>query len=139
MERLREAVGVMEGEGEEKVDSEIYRQRFMTAMDDDFNTPKALASLFDLAHDINRGASLGKDIASARNCLMDLCHLLGLQLTEEKVELPGSPFIDLLVSIRDELRRKREFELADSVRSRLKELGITLEDTPQKTIWKVSG
>jgi cysteinyl-tRNA synthetase len=70
---------------------------------------------------------------------MDLCHLLGLQLTEEKVELPGSPFIDLLVSIRDELRRKREFELADSVRSRLKELGITLEDTPQKTIWKVSG
>jgi cysteinyl-tRNA synthetase len=138
-ERLREATRAVEGGGGDKVGSEIYRQRFMKAMDDDLNTPQALASLFDLAHEINRGASLGSDVVPAQNCLKDLCHLLGLQLTEERAKLEGSPFIDLLVSIRDELRRKREFELADSVRSRLKELGITLEDTPQKTIWKVSG
>jgi cysteinyl-tRNA synthetase len=62
--------------------------------------------------------------------------ILGLTLTEPEVGLAAAPFIELLVRTRDDLRNAKQFELADRIRSGLGELGITLEDTAQGTVWR---
>jgi cysteinyl-tRNA synthetase len=66
-----------------------------------------------------------------------LAEVLGFTLEEPvKPPLDAEPFIELLVSTRVDLRQAKEWELADKIRSRLAELGITLEDTPKGTVWK---
>jgi len=138
-ERLRQAA---HGEGEgERVDrraaTDIYRQRFIEAMDDDFNTPQALATLFDLARDINRAGEAGFKAVEARETLKELAGILGLTLKEPGMPLlDAEPFIDLLISTRDQLREAKQWQLADDIRAKLAELGIALEDTPKGTVWK---
>jgi cysteinyl-tRNA synthetase (EC 6.1.1.16) len=68
-----------------------------------------------------------------------LTDVLGLTLTaQQPIIQPAAPFIDLLVEVRSELRKAKQFALADMVRNRLSDLGITLEDTPQGTRWKAA-
>ena len=105
-------------------------------MDADFNTAQALAALFDLAREINRGMAQGAEVEEARRNLVELGNILGFTFTKQEQQLDAEPFIELLISIRAELRRQKQWETADKVRAGLKELGIVLEDTPQKTIWK---
>ncbi len=133
----RAAAATATGEGA-ALDAAPYVQRFEEAMDDDFNTPQALAVLFDLARDLNRSAEQGQDVRLARQALRNLCGILGLTLEEEERDaLALGPFIDLLVETRRELRAAKQFALADKVRNRLAELGIVLEDTPQGTKWSM--
>ena len=137
VERLRQAA---RGEGDSgkagAIDTGTWRQRFVDAMDDDFNTAQALAVLFDLAREINRLHSEGYDVEPAQQTLLELAGILGLTLVEEGVDLTAAPFVDLLVSLRNELRKEKQWQLADKVRSSLGELGVVLEDTAQGTIWK---
>jgi cysteinyl-tRNA synthetase len=116
-----------------------YRQRFIEAMDDDFNTPQALAALFDLARDINRDEEAGRDVAQARETLRELGGVLGLTFKEPEEFGAGNaaPFIELLISIRNDMRKAKQFQLADEIRNKLLELGIALEDTPTGTVWKI--
>jgi cysteinyl-tRNA synthetase len=118
------------------VDTEAFRQRFIEAMDHDFNSPQALAALFDLAREINRSVDQGADPRGAQQMLRELAGVLGLSLERPEVDLAAKPFIDLLVSFRTELRKEKQWQLADRVRVSLKDLGVALEDTPQGTIWK---
>ncbi len=117
---------------------EPFQERFVAAMDDDLNTPRALAALFDMARGINRGKEDGSDVSGAQTTLKELSGVLGLTLTED--ESGGSsdagPFIQMLVDLRSELRAAKQFDLADSIRDRLIEAGITLEDTPSGTEWQ---
>jgi len=74
-----------EGKGEGGIDTGAYRQRFIEAMDDDFNTPQAIATLFDLARDINRASDEGYSVAATQGILLELAGVLGLTLkTVEK-------------------------------------------------------
>lgn len=118
------------------------RERFIAAMDDDFNTAGALAALFDLVRSINtaRDAGVGGvPFAEAQATFRELIDVLGLTLTAQRpVVQQAAPFIDLLVEVRSELRKAKQFTLADMVRNRLADLGITLEDTPQGTRWKAA-
>jgi cysteinyl-tRNA synthetase len=119
------------------VDTEPHRQRFIEAMDDDFNTPQALATLFDLARDINRASDEGYAITSGQQVLLELASVLGLALKPwEGTPLNAEPFIQLLISTRDRLRQAEQWQLADEIRSKLGELGIALEDTPKGTVWR---
>jgi cysteinyl-tRNA synthetase len=122
---------------------EAARARFVEAMDDDFNTPGALAALFELVRGINtaRDAGVGGDpFVAAQAALRELVGVLGLTLEREQAQAQeAAPFIDLLVELRAELRKARQFALADMVRSRLGDLGVQLEDTPQGTRWKTTG
>jgi len=120
----------------EPVDAEPFRQQFIEAMDEDLNAPRALAALFDLAREINRGRDEGRGVATAQAALLELADVLGLTLTEPEADLGGAPFIELLIALRNELRQAKQFELADRVRTGLAELGIALEDTPQGTEWR---
>ncbi len=138
MERLRQAAKVEGGIGGQTVlEPEPFRQKFIEAMDDDFHTAQAIGVLFDLAREINRAREEGKDIARARKELIELAAVLGFTLEEKaKPPLDAEPFIELLISVRDELRQKKNWELADKIRSHLAGLGIVLEDTQKGTIWK---
>jgi cysteinyl-tRNA synthetase len=118
------------------VDASPFRERFIEAMDRDLNTPQAVAALFDLARDINRARDEGQAVEEAQAALRGLADLLGLTLAEEEESLAAAPFIQLLIEVREEMRQAKRYDLADRIRSRLGELGIALEDTPQGTVWK---
>ncbi|MCY4652937.1 MAG: cysteine--tRNA ligase, partial [Dehalococcoidia bacterium] len=137
MQRLRQAANAPSGDGPQ-LDAVPFRERFIEAMDDDLNTPRALASLFDLVREINRGRESGSNITTAQDILRELAGVLGLELDEPQVEsAEAAPFIQTLVDVRAELRGARQFQLADSIRDRLTELGVTLEDNPEGTIWRL--
>lgn len=125
-----------------KAAAEAAREQFIAAMDDDFNTSGALAAIFELVRAINtaRDAGVGGEpFEQAQGVLRELTGVLGLTLedTTRGRGKEAEPFIELLVELRSELRKARQFQLADMIRTRLGELGVTLEDTPQGTRWKI--
>jgi len=109
--------------------------RFKSAMDDDFNTPEALAVLFDLANEVNRT----KDTESLR-LLKGLASVLGLlQRNPDEFlqgEADGAPDIEGLIQARLAAKKNKNFAEADAIRKQLAEAGIVLEDTPQGTTWR---
>jgi cysteinyl-tRNA synthetase len=136
-ERLRVAATLPDPEGPPSdIKPDEYRQRFVEAMDDDLNTAAALAALFDLAREINRARDEGRSVREAQAMLRMLAGVLGLTLQEPRTAGDAKPFIDLLVQLRNDLRAAKQFELADSVRHRLADLGITLEDSAEGTRWR---
>jgi len=148
VERLRTAMRAALRQGTETTEGTDLRQRaqaakagFIQAMDDDFNSPAALAQLFDLARDINRAAEQGTSaeaLAEAKQTLAELAGVLGFTLAEPEQEraVEVKPFVDLLVEMRQELRRAKQYQLADRVRQQLGELGVILEDRPEGTVWR---
>ena len=114
-----------------------FRERFVAALDDDLNTPQALAALFDLAREINRAREASRPVADAQATLRELAGVLGLTLTESSAEdgLAG-PLVAVLAEVRGELRAAKQFALADRIRDRLQELGVALEDSAQGTTWR---
>ena len=134
----RAARGDVSGSGP-ALDPASYQERFITAMDDDFNTPQALATLFDLARDLNRAAEEGQDVSPARALLRELGVVLGLTFQDDSAtdQQDVAPFIELLIQTREDLRKERQFAMADQIRDRLTALGVTLEDTPRGTEWRL--
>ncbi len=118
---------------------------FDEAMSDDFNTALALGALFDLARAINAARDtreIGPGFTEAQATLRELLEVLGFRLTEETrrggaAATDVAPLVALLIDVRSELRKKREWALADLIRDRLAEQGIALEDTPEGTKWRV--
>jgi cysteinyl-tRNA synthetase len=120
--------------------TEAARERFIEVMDDDFNTAGALAVLFEMVRAINtaRDAGVGGEpFTAAQATFRELAGVLGLRLETTKAPSQDiAPFVDLLVELRAELRKAKQFQLADMVRARLHDLDIVLEDSPQGTRWK---
>ena len=128
------------------VDGE-YAARFQAAMDDDFNTPEALAVLFDLTRAVNRARE--QDAAGAARLAASLYYLggrLGLLQADPEQYLRGhhggaepgqdDAAIDVLVARRDQARADRDFAEADRIRDQLTEMGIVLEDAAGGTQWR---
>jgi cysteinyl-tRNA synthetase len=135
-ERLRLAAAPAPPGKGAPVDAQPFRQRFIDSMEDDLNATQAVGALFDLAREINRGRDEGRPVEEAQATLRELAGVLGLTLAEEETGIAARPFIDLLVTVRDELRAAKLYELSDSVRARLAELGIALEDGAEGTRWR---
>jgi len=138
-ERLRLALNQKCGGGEGIItlDPKPFERKFVEAMDDDFNTAQAIAVLYELTKEINQGATEGVNIIKAQDTLLKLAGVLGLTLEEKrKPSLDAEVFIRLLLSVRDDLRQAQQWQLADRIRDKLADLGVTLEDTPQGTTWK---
>jgi cysteinyl-tRNA synthetase len=116
-----------------------YARRFRTAMDDDFNTPEALAVLFDLANEVNRTQS--RPLAEQ---LKALGGVLGLLQRDPMDFLQGGPAAggldDAAISAQIEARiaakKARNYAEADRIRKELLDAGVVLEDTPQGTTWR---
>jgi cysteinyl-tRNA synthetase len=113
---------------------------FVAAMDDDLNTSVALATIFELVRSINvaRDAGVsGAAFEAAQTELRTLCGVLGLTLEAGPSKVAeAAPFIELLIELRAELRKAKQYQLSDMVRNRLSDLGVTLEDSAQGTRWK---
>ncbi|MFA7352602.1 MAG: cysteine--tRNA ligase, partial [Dehalococcoidales bacterium] len=129
-ERLRRTVEREDNAGNaDKLDPEPYRKLFIEAMDDDFNTPQALAALFDLARAINQEADSGANITEAKKVLLELAQdVLGLKLAS--LSYDENPEIQKLIQERQTFRKEKNWEKADAVREKLAELGVAVEDTP---------
>ena len=139
LDRLRHALE-RDGGGSETLDAEPYRRQFFEAMDDDLNTPRALAALFDLARDINRSSDAGQQVSGAQDSLRQMGGILGLTFDQPKSQegaaTGAGPFIDLLLETRAALRQARQFEQADRIRDGLEGLGVSVEDTPNGPVWQ---
>ena len=137
-ERLRRAANVESVGHLEALDPSAYREKFIEAMDDDLNSPRALAVLFDLSRDINRAREGDREVSDAQSVLKELTGVLGLTLEEPDSDRSADvdALIDLLVDTRTGLRAARQYDLADSIRDKLAEIGYILEDNPGGTTWK---
>jgi len=159
MERLRNALDVLEGrlslvekggakptQADSKLDEAVKkaRQGFEREMDDDFNTPGALAEVFTLVKSVNTHAGkAGKasTLREAHSVLIELMGVLGIDLEEaaggisENDELLKK-VVDLLLQIREEARKSKNYALSDKIRNGLAEVGITVSDTKDGPTWK---
>ena len=117
--------------GENPLETASYRQRFIEAMDDDFNTAQALAVLFNLAREINRLRDENRNVSAGQQLLAELSSVLGLTLKPpERSALDVKPFIQLWESIDRQLTEAAPGQLSDDIvinliRDRLK--GTTLD------------
>ena len=123
--------------------AEAARAGFRQVMDDDFNTSAGLAHLFELVRSINTARTAGVGgpfFQAAQETLRELAGVLGLTLIDasgaEGDGLGAKAFVDLLVSVRNDLRQEKQWALADNVRDGLAALSVFLEDTPEGTVWR---
>jgi cysteinyl-tRNA synthetase len=117
--------------------AERHLQLFKQEMDDDFNTPAAVGRLFDYSRDLNRFLADGGGFSmAASQAFTDMYEtVLGLGSVEQETGVEAGPFIDLLVSLRTELRNKKEWALADKLRDGLAALGIQVKDGKDGAQW----
>jgi len=120
---------------------DTVKTAFVNAMDDDFNSAGALGSIFDFVRAINTARDAGateSQLKLAQDTLHELTGVLGLRLTEKTGSGDADKFIDLLLEVRAEVRKQKLWPLSDLIRDRLKELGVTVEDSRQGSTWRYS-
>ncbi len=117
------------------------RRRFAAALDNDLNTPEAIAVLFDVARDANRARDSGDlGCAAAARALFDelLVGILGIEAASgegDHAELLGE-VVGLLLEQREAARKRRDFAAADAIRERLGTFDVVVEDTPDGPRWR---
>ncbi|MDV3103432.1 cysteine--tRNA ligase [Thermococcus waiotapuensis] len=119
------------------------RKKFYEAMDDDFNTAEALKAVFEASNAVNRYLTRVETpkesiLRKAWEFFKVVGEVFGIFEDYFKEQKAGEEeeLIKLLVEVRAQLRKEKNFALADKIRTQLRELGIQLEDTPGGTVWK---
>ena len=146
LQRLYTALRDTEAEDTARVNSD-YEARFQAAMNDDFNTPEALAVLFELARAINRARRQGgSEAGQLAATLRRLGSRLGILQADPALYLQGpqgatdtgldDAVISALVERRDQARDRRDWAEADRLRDQLTAQGIVLEDANGRTRWR---
>ncbi len=133
-------------EGSGTVDVAAHEERFVAAMDDDFNTPAAFGTVFDMAREVNTVLHSDAGLAAAsRDAARDFLRrsvvdVFGVVRTGGP-EAGGGELLgrvmQLLIDLRAEARKDRHWALSDRIRDGLKDLGIALEDGKDGTKWKI--
>jgi cysteinyl-tRNA synthetase len=126
-------------------DFEKYYKNFEIAMDDDLNTPQAVAVLFDFVRDINKTIAENENLSAeffdeVRGFLSKTAQGVFDIIDLEKRQIGGSSIekelIELLIRLRNDARKEKNFALSDKIRNGLNELGIELKDTKEGTTYK---
>ena len=122
--------------GANDVDLSAYREKFISAMDDDLNTADAISVIFELVKEINTEIA-NMNETSKKNALAlinELCDVLGICKEKENDILDSE--VEALINERTEAKKAKNFARADEIRDTLKDMGIVLEDTRQGVKWK---
>ncbi|GAB6282135.1 MAG: cysteine--tRNA ligase [Ignavibacterium sp.] len=128
-----------------KYDFTKYKSEFENAMDDDFNTPKAVAVIFDFIKDTNKIISEQQNLTKSfyiklkeflQTTLIDVLSIASFEEENKSSELVDD-LINLLIKLRLEARQNKNYKLADQIRDELKELGIILQDSKERTTYKI--
>jgi len=125
-----ETTGVLKRLGE-------ARGEFFRAMDDDFNTPGALAAyirVVGLAEEEARNP-MDESVNAIIGALEDLGSVLGVLETETVGQDRVSELVNFVLELRNQLRSKRDYESADRIRDRMAKLGFVVEDSAEETRW----
>jgi cysteinyl-tRNA synthetase len=113
-----------------------YKQDFINAMDDDFNTADAMGVLFSMVREINTMIAANPEkvaVEAAISFFDELTGVLGLVYNRKADDLDAE--VEALIEQRTAARKAKDFKTADAIRDKLKEMGIVLEDTPQGVKW----
>lgn len=126
------------------IDNE-YHQKFMAAMDDDFNTPIALSVLFDMTHEINKIKDTDIDAANKLGSqLKHLANIMGVLFEDPETYLLSNIAVDeadvkkveALLAERITVRAEKNWARADEIRDTLQAMGVVIEDGAQGTTWR---
>ena len=123
-----------------------FKQKFLTSMDDDFNTPQAVSVLFDLGREVNSALDAGVLDSGTLQTIDVFFNEMGgtiLGIVPPRLDDPSSTggtldagLIQLILDLRAEVRVQKLWDLSDRIRDRLQALGITLEDKKDGTTWR---
>jgi cysteinyl-tRNA synthetase len=124
---------------------QTHQARFLAAMDDDLNTPQALATLFDLNKAVNTLLNSGERVSGGTWAAVDAVYrtlggdILGL-IPDELPQQAGTgldeALMHILIDLRAQARKDKDWATADMIRDRLAEVGVALEDRPEGTTWQ---
>jgi Cysteinyl-tRNA synthetase len=130
MEQAKNSLNYIRGAtkaAKKEVDVRKWIEKFVDAMDDDFNTPKVVALLLEMAKRINKTE---EDLSPA---IYEIGDVLGIDFRLKERPLP--PELMTLIKKREELRKQKRWDEADRIREEVKKKGILLKDTPEGTEW----
>tara|TARA_B100001250_G_scaffold414607_1_gene454533 strand:- start:40057 stop:41391 length:1335 start_codon:yes stop_codon:yes gene_type:complete len=119
--------------GEDGFDNKDYKNKFLIAMKDDLGTPKAIAIIFDLIHDINKSNDLDKKINEGVILLEELLGILGFNFEDKN---QNDSEITNLIKMRNQLRLEKEYDKADQIREDLLSKGIEILDSKDGTTFR---
>jgi cysteinyl-tRNA synthetase len=144
LERLYTAIRDIDYSNVELDKNSPYYIKFSSAMDDDFNTPEALAVLFELTKELNRVKADGDQSQASQLAylLVTLANVLGLLFQKADQFLQGDEsddevsMIEALIKQRNDARANKDWASADDARDKLAELNIVLEDGANGTTWR---
>ena len=121
--------------------AESARTNFIDAMDNDFNTAGAIAALFELTKAINTARDNGAtdaQLKAAQDTFHELTGVLGLKLEDKKGSGEQETQVNALIAERNEARKQKQWARSDQIRDKLKDLGVTIEDSKDGTTWRYS-
>ena len=144
VERIRNSLSLLEespGGVKTNLNQSIedVKENFEEAIDDDFNTPKALAAIHEFIKQINSSLDNKKEILhEARDTLIELLGVLGLDFTKKKGidDTKINELMELIINVRETARKEKNYELSDEIREKLRVVGIQIEDTENGPRWK---
>jgi len=144
LENLKEVEIGEGGDDEREFLSKVRKRRdsFYKRMLDDVNTAEALGELYELVRDVNsfserKGRLSETGRSEVISIFSELLDLLGLRIEEGPNTSMLHALISLILDVREDLRRRKEYDLADEIRGRMRELGIDVQDTPKGTKWRI--
>ncbi|MBU0705077.1 MAG: cysteine--tRNA ligase [Chloroflexi bacterium] len=123
-----------------------HRDAFMEAMNDDFNTPRAIAALFDFSKEVNTLLASEQPVSRGTLAVLDGLYrelggkVLGIIPDDLSQETGGElvdGLMDVILEIRRQYRVDKDWEQADLLRQQLSEIGVVIEDRPEGPVWRL--
>lgn len=143
---LLEGEGVKSGERiSPNFDFQSYYKDFESAMDDDLNTPQAVAVLFDFVRDVNKTIAENENLSAEfylgvkeflSKTAQGVLGIVDLEKSQAQGSFIENDLIEFLIRLRNDARKEKNFTLSDKIRDGLKELGIELKDSKEGTTYK---
>ena len=135
LDRIRKYYELLDVEVTEEINSDYeildkWSTEFFNSMDDDFNTPKAIAAIFGLINDSKNELNnlSDNDKIAIKAFLDDVAHIFGVSFEVEEVGAASDDLLDVISEVRSELRANKQYDLSDKIRDNLQSLGYEIND-----------